>query len=173
MTPAKEPKMISDGYSQTDRAKMVDDFRMIFTIEGRVFPHIENVFRSFGVEPDETGIFMDYYCSQILRLEKFGTIEGECALNLKNAGMLQLSSIKIATHPKSFVFVKPLPPLENDIARLKRRLKLMADNNEPDDCYQSDAEAFKDEQYMFTKDRLIDELENGMSARFQQRAAVN
>lgn len=155
--------------SVSDRALINDDFRMIFSLEGNILPHISDLFEVFDVSPQHADLFMDYYGSQILRLDKFGTVESEFGRNLNFATLAKISPMKFGDNILSII--EPFEILLSDVKRFKRRLLLMKEAPEIEDCFSSKNPAFEAESYMFTRERFSVETANEISDEFIARAA--
>lgn len=156
--------------SVSDRALIQDDFRMIFSLEGDVLPHIADLFEVFDVGPQHADLFMDYYGSQILRLDEFGTVESGFGRNLSTINLAKTKPIEYKRI--ELVTIEPTEKLQADIKRFKRRLLLMKNQPEIQDCYVSDDPEFANEKYMLTKQRLSEELGNNPLEMILQRAVV-
>lgn len=157
-------------FSESDRALIQDDFRMIFSLEGNVLPHIADLFVVFDVSPEHADLFMDYYGSQILRLDKFGTVESGFGRNLS---LVNLAKVEVAKYGQTeFVTIEPAERLQADIKRFKRRLMLMKNQPEVQDCYVSKEPDFAAEKYMFTKQRLSEELSKNTLEMILPKAVV-
>ncbi len=163
-------RAVAMRFSDSDRALIQDDFRMIFSLEGNVLPHIADLFVVFDVTTEHADLFMDYYGSQILRLDKFGTIESGFGRNLN---LVNLARIEVAKYEHTeLVTIEPTERLQADIKRFKRRLILMKSQPVVQDCYVSEEPEFANEKYMFTKQRLSEELSKNTLEMILPKAVV-
>ena len=158
--------------SADERDLIKDNFRMIFSLDGSVLPHIVDLFEVFDVGPEHADLFIDYYGSQILRLEKFGTVEAGFAQNLAYSNLVKIIPVSLKGVQGQVCVIEPLEMLLSDISRFKRRLLLMKNEPQFEDCFLSSDPAFEDETYMFLRSRFEQETANKISALFAARAAI-
>ena len=105
--------------------EMTNNFCKVLINERHVMSHIECTFKSISLVSPETDRFMQYYLNQILRLDTFGTIDGEFALQLKKSGLAQLLPLEVDGYNPTFVCAGLSETLHNLNLQVKNRIKLM------------------------------------------------